>query len=96
MNNISEILKDFDPKKLQNQEEIDKKSLINQFWKKINECRSESGMGNTNYVNIYLKLRHLSAQDLRWFWSNCLKSNNFSKCFYGSLKVYKHETKSRK
>lgn len=62
----------------------------------IEEARAKINAGRVNtkympisYVALMLKVKHLSDFDLKWHYLECSKSDNFSSCFFGKLKIKK-------
>lgn len=69
--------------------------LIDQF---VEELNLERGTGyfkdkkwhkltKLTFMAVRQKVEHLNDEDLRYLWSICRSSSNFSKVFFGSLKV---------
>lgn len=64
------------------------------FVNRVNEDRRKDDMKEVRFMEIYMKVEHIKEiDDLRWFYNQCIaysrkkKENNFSKCFWGSLKL---------
>lgn len=60
-----------------------RQQMLDEIWKRV---RTKSG-GKYPIAMLALKIQHLSNQDLDVFVKTCNKSGNFSKCFWGLLKV---------
>lgn len=66
-----------------------REDLIEQYREKINGCRVGTTYKPMSYVAVMSKVKHLSDFDLGWFFRECSKADNFSKCFFGRLKLKK-------
>jgi hypothetical protein len=61
--------------------------LLMKFQAKINEERKGTEYKPMSFMAIKIKLTHLDDWDLKMFYETCNNSLNFSRCFFGKLKV---------
>lgn len=64
-------------------------ALIEEFVARLNLERKGTKYKPVTGRQIAVKTAHLKLPDLYYFWSVCKEARNFSKCFWGSLKVKK-------
>jgi hypothetical protein len=86
MKNISEYLSD---KRIKELVKDPYKKYIDEIHKRVNLERTEAGYKRLPWIVIKLKVNHLSLEDLDFLFKKCSHSFNFSKCFFGLLKVKK-------
>lgn len=63
--------------------------MLDEFHRRINAERKASDMKALPMSAIGVKTSHLSVEDLAFLLKRCSQSSNFSRCFFGSLKVPK-------
>jgi phospholipid N-methyltransferase len=61
--------------------------MLDEFHKRINAERKAVDMKVLPMSAIAVKTSHLSVQDMAYLLKRCSQSSNFSRCFFGSLKV---------
>ncbi|MBI2674104.1 MAG: hypothetical protein HYX23_02380 [Candidatus Zambryskibacteria bacterium] len=61
--------------------------MLDEFHKRINAERKASDMKALPVRAIAVKTSHLSVEDLAYLLKKCSQSSNFSRCFFGMLKV---------
>lgn len=61
--------------------------MVDEFFKRINAERIVRDMKPLPYVAVKLKVSHLSLDDLGFLLKKCQQSANFSKTFFGLLKI---------
>ncbi len=61
--------------------------MLDEFHRRINAERLAEGMRTLPMRAIGVKTAHLSLEDMAYLLKRCSQSSNFSKCFFGSLKV---------
>lgn len=61
--------------------------MLDEFYKRINAERVAEGMKVLPMRAIGVKTSHLSAEDMAFLLKRCSQSSNFSRCFFGSLKI---------
>lgn len=65
--------------------------MLDEFEKRINTQRVEDGMKKLPVSAIGVKTAHLSLDDMGYLLKKCQNSRNFSKTFFGLLKVKKQQ-----
>ena len=63
--------------------------MLDEFYKRINAERKASGMRGLPMSAVGFKTAHLSLEDLSYLLKRCQQSANFSRTFFGSLKIKK-------
>lgn len=66
--------------------------MLDEFYRRINAERKAADMKEFPISAIGVKTSHLSVEDMAFLLKRCSQSSNFSKCFFGSLKVKKDQT----
>jgi len=61
--------------------------MLDEFYRRINAEREASDMKKLPVSAIGVKTAHLSIQDMAFLLKRCSQSSNFSRCFFGMLKV---------
>jgi len=61
--------------------------MLDEFHRRINVERRASDMKKLPMRAIGVKTSHLSLEDMAYLLKRCSQSSNFSRCFFGSLKV---------
>jgi len=61
--------------------------MLDEFHRRINAERKAADMKELPVRAIAVKMSHLSVEDLAYLLKKCSQSSNFSRCFFGSLKV---------
>ena len=84
MKSIDENLKNRDIKNLLKHPRF---KMLDEFHRRINAEREAQGMKELHIRAIGIKTAHLSLEDMAYLLKRCSQSLNFSKCFFGSLKV---------
>jgi hypothetical protein len=84
MRSLDENLKNLDIKKLFKHPRL---KMLDEFHKRINAERRAVDMKELPMRAIGVKTSHLSVEDLAYLLKRCSQSPNFSRCFFGSLKV---------
>ena len=84
MKSLDENLKNLDIKKLFKHPRL---KMLDEFHRRINAERKASGMKELPMRAIGVKTSHLSLEDMSYLLKKCSQSSNFSRCFFGSLKV---------
>ncbi len=90
MKSLDENLKNLDIKKLLKHPRL---KMLDEFHKRINAERRASDMKELPMAAIAVKTSHLSVEDLAYLLKRCSQSSNFSRCFFGSLKVKPQDDK---
>lgn len=71
--------------------------MLDEFNRRINAERKAADMKAFPIRVIAIKTAHLSTDDMAFLLKRCSQSANFSKCFFGSLKIKpKSESKDEK
>lgn len=86
MKSLDENLQNRDIKKLFKHPRL---KMLDEFYMRINAEREAEGMKKLPMSAIGVKTAHLSIDDLGYLLKRCSQSTNFSRCFFGSLKVKK-------
>ena len=84
MKSINESLKNRDVKELLKHPRL---KMLDEFHRRINTERVATDMKKLPISAIAVKTSHLSVQDMTYLLKMCSQSKNFSRCFFGSLKV---------
>jgi len=63
--------------------------MLDEFHRRINAERRASDMKELPMRAVAIKTSHLSVEDMAYLLKRCSQSSNFSRCFFGSLKVKK-------
>lgn len=84
MKSIDEHLKDRNIKGLFKHPRL---KMLDEFYRRINAERKAVDMKSLPMSAIGVKTSHLSVEDLAFLLKKCSQSSNFSRCFFGSLKV---------
>ncbi|MEK7176677.1 MAG: hypothetical protein AAB719_00035 [Patescibacteria group bacterium] len=84
MKSISEALKSHDLKELLKHPRL---KMLDEFHARINAERRAADMKEFPIKVIAIKTSHLSVEDMAYLLKKCSQSANFSRCFFGSLKV---------
>jgi len=61
--------------------------MLDEFFRRINAERKAADMKEFPIKVIAIKTSHLSVQDMAYLLKRCSQSSNFSRCFFGSLKI---------
>lgn len=64
-----------------------RQKILDEFFRRINAERLADDMKELPISAIAVKTSHLSVQDMAYLLKRCSQSSNFSRCFFGSLKV---------
>ena len=86
MKSLDENLKDIDIKRLFKHPRL---KMLDEFHKRINAERRKDGMKELPMSAIGVKTAHLTLEDMAYLLKKCSQSSNFSRTFFGSLKVQK-------
>ncbi|MEK7461588.1 MAG: hypothetical protein AAB586_00760 [Patescibacteria group bacterium] len=70
--------------------------MLDEFYRRINAERKAVNMKELPVRAIAVKTSHLSVEDLAYLLKRCSQSSNFSRCFFGSLKIRDDSTNHRK
>jgi len=84
MKSLNEKLKNWDAKGLFKHPRL---KMLDEFHRRINAERKTIDMKELPMSAIGVKTSHLSVEDLAFLLKRCSQSSNFSRCFFGSLKV---------
>lgn len=84
MRSLDENLKNINVKKLFKHPRL---KMLDEFYRRINAERKAEGMKEVPMRAIGVKTAHLSLDDLGYLLKRCSQSANFSRCFFGSLKI---------
>lgn len=91
MKSLNEYLKKHQTKELFKHPRL---KMLDEFFKRINAERQAADMKEFPISAIGVKTSHLSLEDMAYLLKKCSQSSNFSKCFFGSLKVKNGSTSS--
>jgi hypothetical protein len=91
MKSLGDNLKDRDIKRLFKHPRL---KMLDEFYRRINAERKAADMKTLPISAIAVKTSHLSVQDMAYFLKRCSQSTNFSRCFFGSLKIKNSSTNS--
>ena len=61
--------------------------MLDEFYRRINAERKAADMKELSMRAVAIKTSHLSVQDMAYLLKSCSQSSNFSRCFFGSLKI---------
>lgn len=86
MRSLDENLKNLDIKKLFKHPRL---KMLDEFHRRINTERKAVDMKALPMSAIGVKTSHLSLEDMAYLLKRCSQSPNFSRCFFGSLKIPK-------
>jgi hypothetical protein len=89
MKSLNENLKNLDVKALFKHPRL---KMLDEFHRRINAERRAVDMKELPIRAIAIKIAHLSVEDLAFLLKKCSQNANFSRCFFGSLKVKKDLT----
>ncbi|MBI2065806.1 MAG: hypothetical protein HYT68_01930 [Candidatus Zambryskibacteria bacterium] len=84
MKSLDENLKNLDIKKLFKHPRL---KMLDEFYRRINAERKASDMEELPMRAIGVKTSHLSIDDLGYLLKKCQQSMNFSRTFFGLLKI---------
>jgi hypothetical protein len=84
MKSLDENLKKRDIKALLKHPRL---KMLDEFYRRINAERKAADMKELPMSAIGVKTAHLSLEDMAYLLKRCAQSSNFSRCFFGSLKV---------
>ena len=84
MRSIDENLKNRDIKALLKHPRM---KMLDEFYRRINAERKADDMKELPMRAIGVKTSHLSLDDLGYLLKKCQQSSNFSKTFFGLLKI---------
>ncbi len=84
MKSLDDYLKKHDIKALAKHPRL---KMLDEFHRRINAERKAADMRPFPVKVIAIKTAHLSVDDMAYLLKRCSQSANFSKCFFGSLKV---------
>ncbi|MEX2013688.1 MAG: hypothetical protein WD897_02125 [Parcubacteria group bacterium] len=68
--------------------------MLDEFHGRINAERRAIDMKELPMRAVAVKTSHLSVQDMAYLLKRCSQSSNFSRCFFGSLKIKNGSTSS--
>lgn len=91
MKSLDENLKNRDIKRLFKHPRL---KILDEFYKRINAERKTVDMKELPMRAVAVKTSHLSVQDMAYLLKRCSQSSNFSRCFFGSLKIKNGSTSS--
>jgi len=84
MKSLDEHLKKHEVKELFKHPRL---KMLDEFYRRINAERKAQDMKALPMSAIGVKTSHLSIEDMAYLLKRCSQSSNFSKCFFGSLKI---------
>jgi len=84
---ISELLQQKNFEKKQGQPRNEREEFLNLALERINKSRQGTKYKPLTYMGLKMKVKHLSDQDLKYHYHQCLKSDNFPRLFFGLLKT---------
>lgn len=93
MKSLEENLKNRDVKGLFKHPRL---KILDEFYRRLNAERKAADMKEFPMRAIGVKTAHLSVQDMAYLLKKCSQSSNFSRCFFGSLKIRDGSTSSTK
>ena len=91
MKSLHENLKNRDLKGLLKHPRL---KMLDEFHRRINAERKATDMKALPVRAIAVKTAHLSVEDMAYLLKRCSQSANFSRCFFGSLKVKPQDDKN--
>lgn len=83
---ISEILKNKTFGKQQGQPRIEREEFLQLCLERINKDRIGTKYKPLPFLALKLKVKHITDEDLKYHYFQCIKSDNFSRLFFGLLK----------
>ena len=86
MKSLDENLKDIDIKRLFKHPRL---KMLDEFHKRINAERRADDMKELPMSAIGVKTAHLSLEDMAYLLKKCSQNPNFSRTFFGMLKIKK-------
>lgn len=86
MKSLDESLKNTDFKRFFKHPRL---KMLDEFHKRINAERRADGMKGLPMSAIGVKTAHLSLEDMAYLLKKCSQNSNFSRTFFGSLKINK-------
>ena len=89
MKSLNENLKNLNVKALFKHPRL---KMLDEFHRRINAERRAADMKELPVRAIAVKIAHLSVDDLAFLLKRCSQSSNFSRSFFGSLKVRNNST----
>lgn len=84
MKSLTENLKNHNIKELFKHPRL---KMLDEFHRRINAERRAADMKELPMRAVAIKTSHLSVEDLAYLLKKCSQSSNFSRCFFGSLKI---------
>ena len=84
MKSIDENLKNRDVKRFFKHPRL---KMLDEFHRRINAERKAADLIELPMRAMAIKTSHLSVQDMAYLLKRCSQSSNFSRCFFGSLKI---------
>lgn len=91
MRSLDEHLKNLNAKGLFKHPRL---KMLDEFYRRINAERRAADMKELPVRAIAVKTSHLSVQDMAYLLKKCSQSSNFSRCFFGSLKIKPQDDKN--
>src|SRR3989344_323522 len=91
MKSLDDSLKNLDVKRLLKHPRL---KMLDEFSRRINAERKADDMKELPVRAIAIKTSHLSLEDMAYLLKRCSQSPNFSRCFFGSLKIRDGSTSS--
>jgi hypothetical protein len=70
-----------------------RQKMIDEFHRRVNNERVSQDMKPLPFIAIKMKVNHLGNDDMAYLLKKCQQSSNFSKMFFGLLKIKKNEQK---
>ncbi len=89
MRDLSQFLKENKEKVLKNLTRDPRQKMIDEFHRRINNERRAADMKPLPFMAIKMKVLHLGYDDMGFLLKKCQQSSNFSRCFFGLLKLKK-------
>ena len=90
MKSLDENLKKLDVKRLFKHPRL---KMLDEFHRRINAERQTADMKALPVSAVAVKTSHLSLEDMAYLLKRCSQSPNFSRCFFGSLKIKTQDAK---
>ena len=84
MKSIDENLKNRDVRRLFKHPRL---KMLDEFHRRINAERKAADLIELPMRAVAIKTSYLSIQDMAYLLKRCSQSSNFSRCFFGSLKI---------
>lgn len=88
MKNLSEYLNSRE-RVLKNLARDPRAKMVDEFFKRVNAERVADGKKPLPFMAIKMKVNHLGHDDMGYLLKKCQQSVNFSRCFFGLLKIKK-------